>query len=111
MNKVKKTYEPNGTEEEVKHGILHSVNGYWVSNEGTKQKPNYHVWIPSATHSVCDSAYAEIDLAVCRCNYLAKNKIEARYQPLLLTAANMSSRKTHNHSFCTTLSAVAYVCC
>ena len=81
------TYEPNGTEEELKLGILHNINGYWVSNEGTKQKPNFHVWIPSVTHSVCDSAYAEIDLAVCRCNYLAKNKIEARYQPLQVTLA------------------------
>ena len=84
MTETKNTYEPNGTEE-VKLGILHNVNGYWVSNEGTKQQPNYHVWIPSVTHSVCDSAYAEIDLAVCRCNYLAKNKIEARYQPLQVT--------------------------
>ena len=82
MTETKNTYEQNGTEEEVKLGILHKVNGYWVSNEGTKQQPNYHVWIPSVTHSVCDSAYTEIDLAVCRCNYLAKNKIEARYQPL-----------------------------
>lgn len=72
-------FEPNGTEEEVKLGILHNVNGYWVSNEGTKQKPNYHVWIPSVTHSVCDSAYADISLAVCRCNYLAENKYKARY--------------------------------
>ena len=72
----------NARKEEVELFILHNVNGYWVSNEGSKQKPNYHVWIPSVTHSVCDSAYAEIDLAVCRCNYLAKNKIEASYQPL-----------------------------
>ena len=72
----------NARKEEVELFILHNVNGYWVSNEGSKQKPNYHVWIPSVTHSVCDSAYAEIDLAVCRCNYLAKNNIEASYQPL-----------------------------
>jgi hypothetical protein len=75
----------NARKEEVELNILHNVNGYWVSNEGSKQKPNYHVWIPSVTHSVCDSAYAEIDLAVCRCNYLAKNKIEASYQPLKVT--------------------------
>ncbi len=43
----KNKYEPNGTEEEVKIGILHNVNGYWVSNEGTQQQPSYHVWIPS----------------------------------------------------------------
>lgn len=75
------TYEPNGTAKEVKRGILHNVNGYRVSNEGTNQNPNYHVWIPGVTHSVCDSAYAEINLAVCRCNYLAKNKVEAPYLP------------------------------
>ena len=76
MTETKNIYKLNETEEEVKTGILHNVNGYWVSNEGTEQKPNYYVWIPSVTHSVCDSAYAEIDLAVCRCNYLARNKIK-----------------------------------
>ena len=82
MSDDENAYEPNGTNEQVKFGVLHNVNGYWVSNEGTKQKPSYHVWIPSVTHSVCDSAYAELDLAVCRVNYLAKNKIEAPYRPL-----------------------------
>ena len=85
MTELNKKYEPNGTEEEVKLGILHNVNGYWVSNEGTKQKPNYHVCIPSVTHSFCDSDYADVTIAVARCNYLAKNKIEARYQPLQVT--------------------------
>lgn len=70
-------YQPNGTKEDVKLGILHSVNGYWVSNEGTKQNPKFHVWIPSLTHSVCDSAYSDITLAVCRCDYIAKNKYKA----------------------------------
>jgi len=28
MNEIENTYEPNGTEEEVKLGILHNVNGY-----------------------------------------------------------------------------------
>ena len=72
--------QPNGSKESIKIGILHSINGYYVSNEGTKNKPSYHVWIPSITHAVCDSAYEEISLAVCRCNYLAKNKITAHYQ-------------------------------
>lgn len=67
----KNTYDPNGTKEEIKTGILHNINGYWVSNEGTKQKPNYHVWIPSVTHSVVDSAYNDITLAVARCNFIA----------------------------------------
>ena len=73
---------PNGTEEDLKRGILHSVNGYWVSNEGTKAKPSFHVWMPNITYSVFDSAYTEIDLAVCRCNYLAQHKIKAPYQSL-----------------------------
>lgn len=74
-------YEPNGTKEDIKIGILHNVNGYWVSNEGTKQQPSYHVWIPNVTHSVCDSAYSDITCAVARCEYLAVNKIKARYMP------------------------------
>ena len=67
--------KPNGTKEEVKLGILHLVDGYYVSNEGTRDNPNYHVWTPSVTHVVCDSAYSSISLAVYRCNYLAKNKL------------------------------------
>jgi len=68
-------HDPNGTKEEIKLGILHNVNGYHVSNEGTNQDPSFHVWVPGITHSVCDSAYGDISLAVCRCNYLAKNNI------------------------------------
>ena len=65
----------NARKEEVELFILHNVNGYWVSNEGSKQKPNYHVWIPSVTHSVVDSAYDDLSLAVARCNYLAKTAL------------------------------------
>ena len=75
---VEDKYKPNGTSEDIKLGILHNVGGYWVSNEGTKEKPNFHVWIPTITHSVCDSAYSDISLAVGRCNYLAKNKIQIK---------------------------------
>lgn len=75
-NQLELMYQPNGTKEDIMLGILHSENGYYVSNEGTKQKPNFHVWIPSITHAVCDSAYNDISLAICRCNYLAKNKIK-----------------------------------
>lgn len=71
---LNKRYDPNANNEEVAMGILHNINGYWVSNEGTKQNPNYHVWIPNGTHSVCDSAYADITLAVSRCDYLANNE-------------------------------------
>ena len=37
------THEPNGTKEDKSMGILHNVNGYHVSNEGSKDKPNFHV--------------------------------------------------------------------
>ena len=53
--------------------ILYCANGFYVSNEGTKMCPNYHVWIPWITHYICDSAYKELDLAIARCNYLDKN--------------------------------------
>ena len=66
-------YKPNGNKEEVSLNILHLVNGYYVSNEGTKKKPNFHVWVPNGTHALCDSAYNEISLAVCRCNYISKS--------------------------------------
>lgn len=69
-------YKPNGTPDDIALGILHEVNGYWVSNEGNKNNPSYHVWIPTITHSVCDSAYADISLAVARCNYLASKNIK-----------------------------------
>lgn len=52
--------------------ILHEAGDFWVSNEGTKKNPSYHVWIPKGTHCICDSAYAELDLAIYRCNYLHK---------------------------------------
>lgn len=59
------------TVEDLKLGILHSRRGYWVSNEGTKSNPSFHVWIPGITHSTCDSAYSDLSLAVSRCDYLA----------------------------------------
>lgn len=77
---MKTDYTPNGTKDEIKAGILHSVGNYYVSNEGTKSKPNYHVWVPGITHATCDSAYNDISLAVARCNYLAKTKAKMPYQ-------------------------------
>lgn len=65
-------YSANGSKEDIRLGILHNVDGYYISNEGTKRSPNYHVWVPGITHSTCDSAYNDISLAVARCNYLAK---------------------------------------
>lgn len=68
---------PNGTQGDISMNIFHSVGRYYVSNEGTKKHPNYHVWVPGCTHAVCDSAYHELDLAVARCNYLAKEGVKA----------------------------------
>jgi hypothetical protein len=67
-----KNYLGNTTAEDLAIGCLHEVNGFWVSNEGTKKQPNYHVWVPGITHSTCDSAYNDLSCAVARCNYLAK---------------------------------------
>jgi len=53
--------------------ILHSAGKYWVSNEGTKKNPNYHVWKDGITHASCDSAYNDLALAICRAEYLDKN--------------------------------------
>lgn len=69
----------NGTKEDVKRGILHRSKGYYVTNEGTRTIPNFHVWMPNIIHSVCDSAYTDISIAVSRCNYLAKNNITMKY--------------------------------
>lgn len=55
-------------------GILSEIGGYYVSNEGTKKKPNYHIWVPGITHATCDSAYSDFSLAKTRCEYLYKQK-------------------------------------
>ena len=57
----------------AKYKMLHFIDGYWVSDEGSKNSHSYHVWVPSDsnTHSKSDSAYKDITLAVARCNYLA----------------------------------------
>jgi len=69
-----KKYQPNGTKENIKLNILHEINGFYISNEGNKRNPNFHVWRPNGTHVKIDSAYSEISLAVARCNYIANNK-------------------------------------
>lgn len=75
---MKNDYNPNGTEEYLKIGIIYNRNGYYVSNEGTNKSPNFHVWIPSVTHAICDSAYSDLSIAKCRCDYLFNNKIKAK---------------------------------
>ncbi len=73
-----KSHEPNVTKEQIKTGIIHSSGGgYYVSNEGTKLNPSYHVWIPCLTHAICDSAYNDFSLAVCRCDYLSNNNVKS----------------------------------
>lgn len=86
-------YSPNGTKEAIKLNILHEVNGYYVTNERSKKDPAYHVWAPGVTHSTCDSAYRDITLAVCRCNYLANRIKPALTVPAL---ANAFSQKLRN---------------
>lgn len=52
--------------------IIYENKGYWISNEGTKMEPKYHVWKPGFTHSTVDSAYIDLSLAIKRCDYLVK---------------------------------------
>lgn len=54
--------------------ILHENGDFWVSNEGNKKDPKFHVWVVGPTHSVADSAYADISLAIARCDYMAKTQ-------------------------------------
>lgn len=78
----KDSYLPNGTPDDIAAGIIHSVGRYWVSNEGTKAKPSYHVWMPAITHSVADSAYLDLSLAIARCNYLHKYQSSTPFKHL-----------------------------
>jgi len=61
--------------------ILHEAGNYYVSNEGTKLKPSFHVWIPGITHSTADSAYSDFSLVVARCNYLYNNSVKINHLP------------------------------
>jgi hypothetical protein len=48
--------------------ILHSNNGYYVD----KQSVNYCVWIPRLHYAEFCSAYSSLEMAIARCDYLAK---------------------------------------
>lgn len=48
--------------------IIHENGKFWV----LKNKDGYHVMVCGVTHSTSDSSYAQADLAVARCDYLAK---------------------------------------
>lgn len=47
--------------------IVHENGVFWV----LKNKEGFHVMRSVGTHSVGDSAYATLDLAIYRCDYLA----------------------------------------
>lgn len=47
--------------------IMHENGKYWVLND----KGVYCVMISGFTHAKADSAYASLDLAIARCDYLA----------------------------------------
>lgn len=48
--------------------IIHENGKFWV----LKNKDGYHVMVSGITHSVSDSSYASSDLAITRCDYMAK---------------------------------------
>lgn len=52
---------------------------YFVSKEDGDRGILYHVWLPGVTHATADSAYKRKDYAICRCDYLSRNNIEANY--------------------------------
>ena len=63
-------YSENEMNDIMKDKIIHSSgDGFYVS----KIKNLYHVWEPSVTHAIADSAYEDLSCAIARCDYLAKN--------------------------------------
>ena len=52
--------------------ILHEAGNYWVSNAATTKSPCYQVWRAGPTHSIVDSAYGDLSLAIARADYLAR---------------------------------------
>ena len=65
--------------------ILHSIGNFWISDEGTKDKPAYHVWVDGITHAVADSAYNDLSLAISRAEYLHRTHPDA-----------LNARRLHN---------------
>lgn len=49
--------------------IIHENGIFWV----IKDKAGFHVMKSGITHSTSDSSYSSLDLAIARCNYLAKH--------------------------------------
>lgn len=48
--------------------IIHENGKFWV----LKNKDGYYVMVCGTTLSTSESSYAQLDLAVARCDYLAK---------------------------------------
>lgn len=48
--------------------IIHENGKFWV----LKNKDGYHVMVTGVTHSISESSYETSDLAITRCDYLAK---------------------------------------
>lgn len=51
--------------------IAYENGKFWV----LKNKDGFHVMISGITHSVSDSSYRQLDLAIARCDYLARRAI------------------------------------
>lgn len=56
--------------------IVHKAGKWYVELIKINKEDVYHVFYTGITYSLCDSAYLNSDLAICRAEYLAKNKIE-----------------------------------
>jgi hypothetical protein len=54
--------------------IKHENGQYWVGHD--RKNAAYVVYKKGLTHSISDSAYRELELAVCRCDYLARRAKE-----------------------------------
>lgn len=52
--------------------IVHENGKFWV----LKNKEDFHVMVSGMTHSVCDSSYGQLDLAITRCDYLASRAMK-----------------------------------
>ncbi len=52
--------------------IMHERGSFWVGRERRNGGVQYTVYKTGFTHSVSDSAYLDLSIAIARCDYLAK---------------------------------------
>lgn len=52
--------------------IMHENGKFWV----LKNKEGFHVMVSGMTHSVSESSYSQLDLAITRCDYLASRTMK-----------------------------------